>query len=82
MRAREIVRVVDALAAQHRIILWLSCKHTVTIGLRDAHEMTTTEVAAMRVGGSWDCPFCADAPPPEPTVRERRMAYEYDGLGD
>lgn len=82
MRVRTITRVVDALAAQQRIILWLDCKHTVTISAIAAHEMTRHEVDGMRVGAHWDCPHCPDAPPPEPTIRARRMAAEYDATGD
>lgn len=64
MRNRAIVRVVDALASQQRIIVWLECKHTVTITTLQAHDMTAQEVAHMKPGNPWPCPHCPDPPPP------------------
>ena len=60
----------------------VECKHTVTISAIQAHDLPRAAVEQMRVGQTWDCPHCADAPPPEPTVRERRMAFDYDSLAD
>jgi hypothetical protein len=81
MRDQPITRVVDALASQQRIILWLGCKHTVTISTLAAHDMTPQEIAQMQVGNAWPCPHCPDAPV-EKTVRQARMEREYDSLGD
>ena len=70
MKDQGIVRVVDALASQQRIILWLSCKHTVTISMMAAHMMARHEVEAMRVGEKWPCPHCADPTPEQ--IREAK----------
>ena len=77
MRDQPITRVVDALASQQRIILWLGCKHTVTISTLAAHDMTTQEIAQMQVGNAWPCPHCPDPPPPTPEdLRRARTARQ------
>lgn len=56
MRERRIVKIVDALASQERIILRLECNHTLSITLAALveHKPTLEDTAI--------CPFCPDVP--------------------
>jgi hypothetical protein len=68
MQTRTITRVVDAIAAQQRVILWLDCKHTVSLNMRQLHEQPYPNKTLV-VGGSCDCPHC-----PDRTVEQIREA--------
>lgn len=66
MRDQAVVRAVDALASQQRVILWLACKHTVTITKREVEVMSPAQAVGLFSRETWPCPHCPDPPPPVP----------------
>jgi hypothetical protein len=62
MRAQKLLRVVDALATQNRVILWLECDHKVTV---TAQDLVREGWNVQRIKDQpWAmCPFCPDPPP-------------------
>lgn len=67
MRDRRILRSVNALASQQRLIIHLECSHNITVTNLDyaAHQMAVDRRILSQV---WPCQFCEDPPPPQKTV--------------
>lgn len=65
MRAQKLLRVVDAMATQNRVILWLACEHKVSV---TAQAMMKEGWNVQRIKDQpWAmCPFCPDPPPENP----------------
>jgi hypothetical protein len=72
---RLITRHVNAIAAQQRYILWLECKHTVSITARDVQAHPDRHyLEYVQAQSSWLCPHCPD---PSPTqVRQEKSAQQ------
>lgn len=81
MKTQRVTRVVDAFGAQQRMIIHMECGHTDSVSLRDVQAMSSEELRIFNARDTWDCPHCPD-PPRVRTVRELRMAAEYDSLSD
>lgn len=79
-RERKITRVVDALAGQDRIILWLDCPHKISVG-RAALEQLGHYEGLYQVGHTLLCPHCPD-PPPEDVRRSKTAQQLYREAGE
>lgn len=80
MRARKIIRVVDALAAQQRVILWLECEHKVTVNERELRAQGWN-VQRIKEQPHAMCPFCPD-PPPEVTQAQKTPTQLWKEAGE
>lgn len=73
MRRQQVVRIVDASAAQERVIIWLACHHKVSVTTQQA-VLDPTIIPRVTREWSMDCPFCPDEPQPgastEKSVKE------------
>jgi hypothetical protein len=57
------VRVVDVMRSQDRVIIWLDCKHTVSVTAREAQAdpaLLERLQATLHQPGTWPCSFCPD----------------------
>lgn len=74
MQTQDIIRTVDALAGQQRVILWLRCGHKVSLGIREIHADPAL-VRKLKSGCTqWECHHCPDLP--KPTEREQKTAQQ------
>lgn len=74
VRIRGVVRIIDALSTQERMIIHLVCKHTVSIDRQTLLSSSTLskdlERASNRLQAhdalvEWPCPHCPDETPQE-----------------
>jgi hypothetical protein len=80
MRAQKIVRVVDALAAQQRAILWMACGHKVTVTEMEL-RMQGWNIQRIKEQPHAMCPFCPD-PPPEDQQAAKTPQQLYKEAGE
>lgn len=59
MKLQTVERVVDAREKQQRVILWLKCKHKLSLGFLGEDRLPANWV----LGGNVVCPECPDPPP-------------------
>lgn len=57
-RLQPVVRKVNALEAQGRMILWLECKHTVSYTLLQLASSKGEMQRRIEDASEWMCPFC------------------------
>lgn len=58
---RRIVRVVDAMLRQSRLVVWLECQHKVSLTAVELAE-TPMVYEQLKHATHMTCPFCADVP--------------------
>lgn len=82
MRRQKITRVVDAMAGQNRMILWLECTHKVSLDARTV--MADTELLRTLRGKPthWDCPFCEDPPSEDVRATTKTATQLYKEAGE
>lgn len=74
MQTRKIVRVVDALATQGRMIVWLDCHHKPSIAQMHLHAEVRDFLTGLKPGAPFECPFCPDLQPEE--LRQAKTARQ------
>lgn len=78
-RMRAITKLVDAMAAQQRVILWLECGHKTSLSAAALIASGPGEMEFIKAAQVWRCEFCEDPPPEAPSAqRLYRQAYEPD----
>ena len=74
MRTQKITRVVDALASQRRMIIWLECHHKISLTERELAKLPPNYLIDLQIFGQTECPFCPDLPPV--SEREQKSAAQ------
>lgn len=67
MRMRAVTKIVDARAAQQRVIYWLECAHKVSRTEKEMMASGQTDIQEVTVL----CPWCPDPLPEPPVVRDQ-----------
>lgn len=74
MRMQKIMRVVDAMASQRRMIIWLECHHKISLTQHQLASLPPGYLEKQVQTGQVECPFCEDLP--QATAREQKSAAQ------
>jgi hypothetical protein len=71
---QPIARVVNAMASQRRVIIWLECHHKISLTEHQLESLPHDYLEKQTQTGHMECPFCPD--PPQVTPRKEKSATQ------